>query len=275
MRNSERGHHDAILVEHTDRVGSVEQDGDGNHGRTIGRQQLGAVVCDAEAGVGRIRLSEAVDEVGHAVGSVHAQRARATRRPGLQVELAELADVVGVKVRVEDGAYRLPADAPQRERPPAPGPRVDDPHATAGEDRRARLGTSWRRDRRRRPAEQDTERVGREEARRVSPDSPSRDAGDDGVLHPRRPERERARPDHGHRDREERPEDSPPAGMAVQRWLMTRFPPSSRGAPSVRAPPRDGRWRRDSHAARSFRGTPSSRDSAHRPPRPTPARRRR
>src|SRR5207244_3611571 len=71
-----------------------------------------------------------------------AERARSPGHPGLQVELAELADVVGVEVGVEDGADRLAADPAECERPPASWPGVDDPHATAGEDRGARLRTS-------------------------------------------------------------------------------------------------------------------------------------
>jgi hypothetical protein len=86
--------------------------------------------------------------------------ARASGDPRLQVELAELPDVVGVEVGVEDGADRLAADPPERERPPAPRTRVDDPHATAGEDRRARLSAIRGRDRRRRAAEEDAHRVG-------------------------------------------------------------------------------------------------------------------
>src|SRR5207245_3672920 len=143
----------------------------------------------------------------------HAQRAPAAGCPGLQVELAELADVVGVEVRVEDGADRLAADASERECPPAPGPRVDDPHATAGEDRRARLRTSWRRDGRRGPAEQDAERIGSEEAGHVPPDAALRDAGDDRVLHPPQAEREGARPDDGNGEREQGPEDAPHSGL--------------------------------------------------------------
>ena len=147
MRHRERRHHDAVLVEHADRVRAVEHDGEGNHHRAIGRQQLRAVVRDAEAGVGRVRLREAVDQVGDPVGPVDPERPRAAGHPGLQVELAELADVVGVEVRVEDGADRLAADAPECERPPAPRPGVDDPHVTAREDRRARFGAPGRRDR--------------------------------------------------------------------------------------------------------------------------------
>src|SRR5439155_17329537 len=120
-------------------------------------------------------------------------------------------------------------DASERERPPAPGPRVDDPHATAGEDRRARLGTSGRRDGRRRPAEEHAERVGSEEAGHVPPDAALRDAGDDRVLHPPQAEREGACPDDGNGEREQGPEDAPHG------WLRPRPAGTDGSAPDAAA----------------------------------------
>src|SRR5207244_11636951 len=67
-------------------------------------------------------LGEAAHDVGHTGGSVDAQRARPAGRPGLQVELPELADVVGVEVREEDGPDGLATHAAEREGPPAPRP---------------------------------------------------------------------------------------------------------------------------------------------------------
>ena len=98
------------------------------------------MVRDAKPRVRGIRLGEAVHEIDDAVRPVDPERSRATGAPGLQVELAELADVVGMKVRVEDRADALAANASQREGAPAPGARVDDPETTAREHGRTCFG---------------------------------------------------------------------------------------------------------------------------------------
>src|SRR5207244_10641097 len=92
-----------------------------------------------------------------------------------------------------------------------PRPRVDDPQVTAGEDGRAGLRPFAGRDRRRRPAEENAERVGGEEGGRVPPDPPAGDAADQRVLDRSRAERQRARHDDADGEREQDPDDAPHA----------------------------------------------------------------
>ena len=122
-----------------------------------------AVVHRPVARVERVRFREAVHDALDAGRAEDAQRPLAARRPRLQVELAEIADVVGVEVREEDAADVPAVDPPQRQAVPRAGPRVDDPEAAAGEDRDARLGPRRMGHRRRGAAEQHAQRVALEQ----------------------------------------------------------------------------------------------------------------
>jgi hypothetical protein len=71
-----------------------------------------------------------------------------------QVPLAEVADVVGVEVREQDGADALAVDVPEGEPVPRPGAGVDDPETAGREHRDTRLRAGRVRQRCRRAAEQ-------------------------------------------------------------------------------------------------------------------------
>ncbi len=77
---------------------SVDFHGERLHLPVRGRQQRGAVMRDAIAFIQRVGLGESVHHLIDARWPVDAQRMVAPIRPRLEVDFAEIADVIGMKV---------------------------------------------------------------------------------------------------------------------------------------------------------------------------------
>jgi hypothetical protein len=121
------------------------------------------VVRRAVSRIECVRFAEAGDDALDPGRSEDTQRLLASRDPGLHVELAELADVVGVEVREQDAADLAAIDLPEREVVPGARARVDHPEAATRKHRHAGPCAGRVRHGRRRPAEDDAQCVIAEE----------------------------------------------------------------------------------------------------------------
>ena len=110
-------------------------------------------------GIQRIRLLKAIDDTLDAGWAEDPQGLGTTAGPGLQVELAQVTDMVRVKVREEDAPDARWVDARQCKAVPRAWSRVHNPELAACIHRDAGFGARRMRQRRCRTTEQRAERV--------------------------------------------------------------------------------------------------------------------
>ena len=191
MVDLDGGHHEAVALEHDAtaplrRLARLERrDGPRLHLACRERHQALAVVVVGVAigAVGRVGGVEAADHLLDAVRAEDLQRIAAALRPALHVELAELADVVGVEVREQHRADARDGQAPTVEVLRGLRADVDQHPLAARDDDRAGLGGGAVGHGTRGAAEQHAQRVVRCGHLAAARDRRVRRAGDHGVLH--------------------------------------------------------------------------------------------
>ena len=153
------------------------------HLPVLGRHQRDPVMRDAIAFIERVGLRESVHHLIDADRSVHAQRMVASIGPGLDVELAEIADVIGMKMREHDGGDARRGNVPQRQVLPRAGTDIDEVDVAAGEDRGAGSGALAIGQRIAGAAQHHSERVGREQVVASLGEGARDHAAENRVLH--------------------------------------------------------------------------------------------
>ena len=139
--------------------GAHQRDGIGLH-RLVGRgQQRGAGQRGKVRIVARIGLIEPGHERLHARRPIDLQPPRPAIQPGIHVDVAQIADIVGLVVGQEHAAQMRVFQVPQREVPAAARPRIHQVVFPAGKHRAAILRTPRIGHRRRRAAQQDLQRI--------------------------------------------------------------------------------------------------------------------
>ena len=106
----------------------------------VGREHRRAVMLGAIAGVERVSLVEAVDHLVDSRRPVDGQWRFAARDPGLQPQLAQLGDVVGVEMRDQDRVDLFERHAPQEKVARAVDAGIDEIEMSACSDERAGTG---------------------------------------------------------------------------------------------------------------------------------------
>ena len=130
--------------------------------RRRGHDRIG-VMRGPVALIEAIGVVEAGDDPLDAGAAIDRQRRRAAARPRLQVELAEVADVIGMEVREQHAANRRERHPPQHEVLDRFRADIDDVELAAGEDRDAGLRAIRAGQRRRRSADRHAQRVVRKD----------------------------------------------------------------------------------------------------------------
>ena len=95
-------------------------------------------MCHAIVDVGRVDLREAVDDLADTGRSDDLERRRTTGDPALRDGLAEVAEVVGMKMSEQHATQRRSRKVGEVDRFPRAGSDVDEPEFTVRDQRRAR-----------------------------------------------------------------------------------------------------------------------------------------